>query len=153
MPNLNHDPQHVTDLLGQPLQNGDIVAWGTTWGKSAALCIAVLERIRFIMPDPSGRRTNIEVPQHQAEDYQFVLRPIKSTGDVTRVHAETGASETGSGPDYVPYDSSTIYGRHVDYADYSKWTYKTKTIQHVKNVVKLSLTLEEAVALAYAPNV
>jgi hypothetical protein len=153
LPNLTHDSQNVTDLLGQPLADGDVVAWGTTFAKSAALCVAELVRIRFIAPDPTGRRRNIEVPQLAAEDYQFVLRPIKSTGSTTRRHRDTDAQETGRGPDYVPYThypNSGGYGRHVDYDDPTKWTWKTKTIQHVKNVVKLSLTVKEAEELSYA---
>lgn len=121
MPNLDHDPQNPTDLLDRPIAAGDIVAWGTVWGKSPALCVAKIERIRFIRKDNSYGKA-IEVEQAMATDYQLVLRPIKSTGDVTWVD-KTGQDK---------------YVRQSDVdADPTRYEAKTKTIQHVKNVVLL----------------
>lgn len=137
MPNLQADPQNPTDLLGRPIKVGDVVGWGTTYGKSAALCIATIEKIRFIR---AGYGKNKEVPQAQADGYQLQLRPIQTTGGVSRVHKDTGAGEYLIGPPY---------GRHPDYDIPHMWVFKTKTIHHVKNVVLLGITQEEAEALAH----
>lgn len=118
MPNLEHDPQNPTDLLDNPIAVGDTVAWGTTWGRSPALCIAKIEKIRFIA---KADYKNVEVPQHMADDYQLVLRPIKSTGSITWFKAD--------GEEYREYRDGPIPADQL--------TAKTKTIQHVKNVVKL----------------
>jgi hypothetical protein len=33
VPNLDYDPRNPSDLLGRPIKPGDIVAWGTTYGR------------------------------------------------------------------------------------------------------------------------
>lgn len=122
MPNLSHDPQNPTDLLGRPIKAGDIVAWGTTYGRSAALCVAEIERIRFVHK-PSGNSwdKNVECDQAIADDYQLVLRPIKSTGSVTLIKPDGGEyREWVDGPTPPPGTRG-----------------KAKTVQLVKNVVKL----------------
>jgi hypothetical protein len=122
MPNLDHDPQNPTDLLGRPLAAGDIVAWGTTWGRSAALCVAEVEKIRFIAKDPgSWSGHNVEVPQHLAEDYQLILRPIKSTGSVTLIKPD--------GEEYLEYRDGPTPPPGTKG--------KAKNVKLVKNVVKL----------------
>jgi len=121
MPNLDHDPQNPTDLLGQPIAEGDIVAWGTTFGRSAALCVAEIEKIRFTR---KVNYENAECAQADAEDYQLRLRPIKSTGSVT-------GSKFHHVRDGVSYHEPIIP--------------KGKLITLVKNVVKLS---GQSVALA-----
>jgi hypothetical protein len=79
MPNLDHDPQNPTDLLDRPIAVGDIVAWGTTYGKSPAVAVCRIEKIRFFYkPDPWG--PTIECDQAAALDYQLVVKLIKTTG-------------------------------------------------------------------------
>ena len=125
MPNLEHDPQNPSDLLGHPIAEGDIVAWGTTYGRSPALCVARIEKIRFIRKSGrwNGYNGNKEVPQAQADDYTLRLRPIKSTGRVTFVRKDSGA------PWYVhrdgPFDPE--YGEA-----------KAVTAKLVKNIVRLN---------------
>jgi len=120
MPNLEHDPQNPTDLLDRPIAVGDVVAWGTTWGRSPALCIARIEKIRFIKKARYGG--NEEVPQAQADSYQLSLRPLKSTGDVTWYLKTTGE----------------LYYRHKHgKLPPEELEAKTKIVHHVKNVVKL----------------
>lgn len=124
MPNLAHDAQNPTDLLDHPIAAGDTVAWGTTWGRSPALCIARIEKIRFIKK--SCRETdykNVEVEQQFADDYQLVLRPIKSTGDVTWI-------DTLGEKRYVSTKDQE--------SDPARYEAKLKTIHHVKNIVKVA---------------
>lgn len=125
MPNLEHDPQNPSDLLGQPIAEGDIVAWGTTYGRSPALCVARIEKIRFIRKSGSwnGWNGNKEVPQAHADDYTLSLRPLKSTGDVAWVHKGTGE------PWYVFRDGPI---------DLARVEAKLKSVKHVKNIVKLN---------------
>lgn len=81
MPNLDHDPRNPTDLLGRSIAVGDIVAWGTTWGRSAAVAVCRIEKIRFIKK--ACRETdwkNREVDQSIADDYTLLLDMIKTTG-------------------------------------------------------------------------
>lgn len=125
MPNLDHDPQNPTDLLDRPIKVGDIVAWGTTWGRSPAVAVARIHKIRFIAKD-NGKSwgKNIEVPQKMAEDYQLVLEVIKSTGSVsypTQYHPNGYTRPDGS----------------IGYFEQLSDKPKLKTIQLVKNVVKL----------------
>lgn len=125
MPNLQHDPQNPSDLLGQPIAEGDVVAWGTVWGRSPALCVATIEKIRFIQKPQYGGKS-VEVAQPLANDYQLVLRPIKSTGDVT----------------WIDKLGEKSYVRQADVdADPGRYDAKLKTIQHVKNIVKIDPTL------------
>jgi len=118
MPNLSYDPQNPSDLMDRPIAEGDIVAWGTTYGRSPAVCVARVERIRYFMKNPNGYGKNIDCLRHQADGYQLVLEPIKSTGSVTN----------------SAFKKDPLTG---------KWTHvplskpKTKTIHLVKNVVKL----------------
>jgi hypothetical protein len=122
MPNLDHDPQNPTDLLGRPIDVGDIVAWGTTYGRSAALAVCVIEKIRFIRKE-IGRvyDKNIECDQSIAEDYQLVLRPIKSTGGTTWIKPD--------GEEYREYRDGPVMPPGTKA--------KPKTVHLVKNVVKL----------------
>jgi hypothetical protein len=115
MPNLEHDPQNPTDLLGRPIHEGNIVAWGTTFGKSAALCIAVIEQIRFTREDPtSSWKPPIVCEQKDATDYKLRLVPIKSTGWTTETEWDPVEKK------HVPLPKP-----------------KSKLITHVKNVVLL----------------
>lgn len=126
MPNLQHDPQNPTDLLDQPIAAGDVVAWGTVYGRSPAICVARIEKIRFITKHGKSYGSNVECAQHLAEDYQLVLRPIKSTGDVTWIDSLG--------------EKSWVLQSDVD-ADPDRYTAKTKTIHHVKNIVKIDPSL------------
>lgn len=126
MPNLEHDPQNPTDLLDRPIAPGDIVAWGTTYGKSAALCIARIVRIRFIKTScRETNYTNVEVDQIHADDYQLVLEPLKSTGRVTWIDSQDPTRSSWSIRDEEVKRNPSRYGT------------KKKTIQHVKNVCLL----------------
>ena len=132
MPNLGYDPKNPSDLLGRPVAVGDVVAWGTTAGKSAALCIAQIAKIRFTREVKTGtyptRRK--ECPQSEAEAYTLSLRALKSTGYVTRVNKLTGEERWGSlreGDNPAEFET------------------KLKSIQHVKNIVKLDLRPEDVV--------
>lgn len=81
MPNLDHDPRNPTDLLDRPIAVGDIVAWGTTYGRSAALAVCRIEKIRFVKnPCAETGWKRREVPQHEADDYTLLLDVIKTTG-------------------------------------------------------------------------
>lgn len=90
MPNLKHDPQNPHDLLGRPISEGDIVAWGTTWGRSPALTVAVIDRIRFVDKADNDYGARKEVPRDKAKGYQLILRPLRSTGSATWLLRETG---------------------------------------------------------------
>lgn len=83
MPNLTHDPMNPTDLMDRPIHVGDIVAWGTTYGRSPAVAVARIKKIRFVKnacSDTGWKRR--EVPQHLADDYTLQLEIIRSTGYV-----------------------------------------------------------------------
>jgi hypothetical protein len=123
MPYLDHDPQNPTDLLGRPIAVGDVVAWGTTWGRSPALAVCVIEKIRFIAKE-NGESwgKNIEVDQWLATDYQLMLRPIKSTGDMGYV---------------MPNGDHYYEHKHGPDPEAVGAKAKTKNVQLVKNVVKL----------------
>lgn len=84
------------------------------------MCIAKIERIRFFYRDGLAGK-NVECPQDIAEDYQLVLRPMKSTGDITWIKPD--------GSEYRSWrDGEMPPGTEA----------KLKTIQHVKNVVLLA---------------
>lgn len=136
MPNLDHNPKNPSDLLGRPIHEGDIVGWGTLYGRSPGLAVCVIEKIRFIRKAPPGnwRVVNEECTQAQAEDYQLRLRPLKSTGHVSYIDQATGKSVWS-----IPSG-----------ADPKQFKAKTVTVKLVKNVVKIGLSLEETEALAYA---
>ena len=125
MPNLNYDPQNPTDLLDRPIAEGDVVAWGTTYGRSAALAVCVIEKIRFYRTVNSGAYSTKRVtcPQGAAEGYTLRLRPIKSTGRVTD-------EEYVPGGIIDPETGERKFFRKLDKA-------KSKTVLLVKNVVKL----------------
>lgn len=132
MPNLDHDPQNPTDLLGRPIAEGDVVAWGTTHGRSAALCVAVIDKIRFIQTACLGNGwKNREVPQSMADDYTLRLRPLKSTGSVSTIDKRPGAPRPSG-------STSTRWILDEDIADEpDRYEVKTKSVQLVKNIVKL----------------
>lgn len=117
MPNLDYDPKNPTDLMGRTIADGDIVAWGTTWGRSPAVCVAEIDKILFkrkaIGCGPWGGDKWEECAQQDAEKYQLRLRPIKTTGDMS-------------------YESGHWRGPASD-----QDRPKTKTIHLVQNVVKL----------------
>ncbi len=123
MPNLSSDPQNPSDLLGQPIAVGDIVAWGTTYGRSAAICVAEIVKIRFIRKSGewNSYNGNKEVDQAQADAYTLQLRPIKSTGSVTWLDNATGKELYDWRPDFNPAQAVA----------------KIKSVRHVKNIVKL----------------
>lgn len=114
MPNLQHDAKNPTDLLGRPITNGDIVAWGTTFSRSPAICVARIAKIRFIQKACSENSyKTTEVAQQFADDYQLQLVPIISTGTMGNTKWDPEART------YVPCIP------------------KLKTVHIVKNVVKL----------------
>lgn len=123
MPNLGYDPQNPTDLLGQPIEVGDYVAWGSTWGRSPALGVAVIEKIRFTRDDPRpGRYGKVECPKDQAESYTLRLRPIRTTGWATWMDK--------TGEERWVRESEVLL-------DPERYEAKSKTVQLVKNVVRL----------------
>lgn len=125
MPNLDHDPQNPTDLMDRPIAVGDIVAWGTTYGRSAAIAVCEIEKIRFVQDACAANGwKRREVPQHLADDYTLILRPIKSTGRVS--HSYT----------YHPNGFVDADG-YTHYYEYDKSKAKPKSVQLVKNIVKL----------------
>lgn len=121
MPNLDYDPKNPSDIFDRPIKVGDVVAWGTTWGRSPALCIARIEDIVFTQTHGYGN--NVKCERHEADRYTLRLRPIHSTGDVT----------------WLKEDGSQWYEyREPDYPR-DKLTSKPKTVQVVKNVCLLEL--------------
>lgn len=124
MPNLEHDPQNPSDLLGRPIKPGDIVAWATTIGKSPAMAVARIDSIRWTRQDPFKRK-NVECPQLVAEDYQLRLSLIKTTRlGQSIVNRVTGETRWG-------------WDRLTDDDCRDEWAVKPSLIKLVKNVVKL----------------
>lgn len=128
MPNLEHDPKNPTDLLGRSIAEGDIVAWGTTYGRSPAIAVCRIEKIRFIRKAPPGnwRVVNEECRQDQAEDYQLSLAVLKSTGSVS-------FPEKYHPNGYIDADGNTKYFEQTSDKP------KLKNIKLVKNIVKINL--------------
>lgn len=121
MPNLNYDPKNPTDLEGTPIQEGDKIAWGCTYGRSPALCIGIIEKINFTTRY-GGHGKSYPCAQHEAERYTIRIRPLISTGNITWLD-KTGQDR---------------YVRQSDVdADPGRYEAKTTTILVVKNVVKL----------------
>jgi hypothetical protein len=118
MPNLEYDPQNPSDIFDRPIKVGDIVAWGTTWGRSPALCVARIERINFTREE--GYK-NVKCDQAMAERYTLTLRPIVTTGDIT----------------WIKEDGETHHEYRDGPADPAKVHAKLKTVQVVKNVCLL----------------
>lgn len=140
MPNLNHDAQHPSDILGRPIAEGDIVAWGTNYGRSAALSISKITKIRFTKRENSK---NKEVPQFMAEDYQLYLQPIKTTGgspDMKNKHSGATASQW-TVERWVKEGELDWQGNLVTADD---WEYKSVRVSLVKNIIKLEMTEQEA---------
>lgn len=133
MPNLEKDPRNPTDLLGQPIADGDIVAWGTNFNQSAAICVAVIEKIQFTRPKVPGSSYsgNEKCERHQAEDYYLRLRPLHGTNSVTWIYAPTGQDEWRVRRDPVVPDRRDAPEQYIA---------KTVTVKLVKNVIKLDLT-------------
>lgn len=120
MPNIDYDPQNPADIFDRPIKVGDVVAWGTVFGRSPALCIARIEDIVFTRKE---RYENVKCERHEADRYTLRLRPIQSTGDVTWLKEDGSMWSQYREPDY-PKD---------------KLTSKAKTVQVVKNVCLLEL--------------
>lgn len=140
MPNLQHDPQNPSDLLGRPIAAGDIVAWGTNYGHSAAIAVCKIARIRFTK---SVNYKNKEVPQWQADDYQLYLQIIKSTGGTPRMKNKvTGKFEEDYVINRMVKEGATFW---------DEWEYTTNRVTLVKNVVKLDMTEQEARDAAVDP--
>lgn len=133
MPNLDYDPQNPTDLLDRPIKEGDLVAWGTTYGRSPAVCVARIHKISFRAKDPTGRKSSIEVPQQFAEKYTLQLQPLKSTGMTsmpTKYHPR-GFIDPETGELARHPNGGTKYFETLSDKP------KLKTVHLVKNVVKL----------------
>lgn len=133
IPNLDYDPKDPRDLLGEPVAPGDTVAWGTTYGKSAGLCVAVIEDIVFTKKNPNYTYSNKEYlpcDQHEAERYTLRLRPLKSTGSVTWLHAD--------GSEAYEYRYRDQPGEFERMIQRGQIVAKVKTVLHVKNIVKLA---------------
>lgn len=124
IPNLDYDPNMPTDLLGRRIHEGDIVAWGTTYGKSPALCVAKIEKIRYRRKNLT-RDAMIDTVRGAADEYQLILRPIVSTGDITWYDLQNDRAIT-----YWLKEEERL-------KDPYRYEAKTKIIKHVKNVVKL----------------
>ncbi len=142
MPNLQADPQNPSDLLGQPIANGDVVAWSTAYGQSVALCVAVIEKIKFTRQINYKRK---ECPQSEATGYRLRVRPIASTGSITWVDKradETRPSGLG-GAYYVAQEDLE--------AEPDRYVAKCVTIQRVDNIVRLDGPARDA-ALAKEPS-
>ena len=91
MPNLDHDPQNPTDLMGRPIAPGDTVVWGTTYGRSAAVAVCRIEKIRFVKnPCEETGWKRREVAQQDADDYTLLLDVIKTTG--SKSYSRNGTS-------------------------------------------------------------
>lgn len=138
MPNLDYNIEDpVTDLLGDRIEVGDYVAWGTNLGRSAALCIAHIEKIRFTRPKPGYYGRNEECAQEDAERYTLSLRPVVSTGDVTWVYADVPGNVMVNYDDRIR-DEDNPWGRPPLTKSGRPVHGKVKTVQHVKNVVKMT---------------
>lgn len=132
MPDLGYDPKNPADLLGQPIKPGDIVAWGTNYGRSAAICICVIDKIRFAKDADTGnwRVRTVECERHEATKYTLRLRPLKGTNSPSWIDTSTGDEKWSVSADEI----QRYPGRYKG---------KTVTVQLVKNVVKLNVTEED----------
>lgn len=135
MPNLQHDPQNPCDLLGHSIAVGDVVAWATTFGRSPAMSVSKITKIRFIKK-VGGK--NKEVPQFAAEDYQLYLQPIKTTG----MSHDMQNKRSRAVVNHWVYRSWIKDGQIQ--AGNDEWEPKSSMIQLVKNIVKLNMTEQEA---------
>lgn len=127
MPNLGYDPKNPTDLLDRPIAVGDIVAWGTTYGRSAAVCVAEIVDIVFSRKRPDSYDTFDKCARADAEKYTLRLQPLKSTGSTSipqRYHP---------GGSYIDASGTLRSGYFEALSDKPK----VKTVHLVKNVVKL----------------
>lgn len=122
MPNIDYDPRNPTDLLGRPIAPGDMVAWGTTYGRSPAVCVAQIERINFTQKVPGEYGKYVKCDRSVADRYTLTLQPLKSTGHVNDTEYVSGG--------FIDENGNTSYFRRMAKP-------KLKTVQIVKNVVKL----------------
>jgi len=84
MPNLDYDPHNPADLLDRPLAVNDIIAWATMRHRSPAICVARIDQIKYQKKAPPGYdKVNVGCVRQDAEFYELVIEPIKSTGRVT----------------------------------------------------------------------
>lgn len=134
MPNLDYDPKNPTDLLDRPIKVGDIVAWGTTFGRSAAVCVARIDDILFKHLELGSYDTWEKCDQHEAEKYTLRLAPLKSTGSTTipQKYHPNGYIDPATGQLAVNARSGGI--SHFEQLSDKP---KVKTVHLVKNVVKL----------------
>lgn len=118
-----------TDLLGRRIREGDIVAWGTTFCNAPALCVAKIEKIRYRRKNPQypmiSSKEMIDTVRGAADEYQLILRPIVSTGDITWYDLHNDREIT-----YWLKEEDRL-------KDTYRYEAKLKTIKNVKNVVKL----------------
>lgn len=130
MPNLDHNPKNPCDLLDRPIREGDIVAWGTTYGRSPAVAVCRIDKIRYVR---KVNYKNVECSQWEAEDYTLRLEVLKSTGSVTYndVYEPNGWIDPATGQlARYPNGGISKFRRLSDKP-------KLKTIHLVKNIVKL----------------
>lgn len=133
MPNLDYDPKNPCDLLDRPVAVGDIVAWGTTYGRSPAVCVAQIEDIVFARLKPGAYSDYERCEQKDAEKYTLRLLPLKSTGSTsipTRYHPN-GYNDPYTGQPVLLAD-----GRPSHFEPLSDKP-KVKTVHLVRNIVKL----------------
>lgn len=130
---IGYDPQNPTDLLDRPIAEGDIVAWGTNYGRSPAVCVARIEKISFRADDPSGRKSSIEVPRQFATRYTLQLQPLKSTGgtSIPQRYHPNGYTDPQTG--MLARNANGTISHFEALSDKPK----LKTVHLVKNVVKL----------------
>lgn len=135
MPNLDYDPRNPSDLLGRRVKPGDLVAWGTTYGRSAALCVGRIERFNFTRLKPEYKTRSLSnsgydgysadcyepADQATADRYTITLEPIKSTGSTTFLKDD--------GEEYHEYRDGSPERLNLHA--------KLKTFSHVKNIVLL----------------
>lgn len=133
MPNLGYDPKNPTDLLDRPIAVDDIVAWGTTYGRSPAVCVARIAAINFSRERPGSYREYEPCTQAEADKYTLRLEPLKSTGSTTipqRYHPN-GYIDPETGLQARRADGGLSHFEKLSDKP------KLKTVHLVKNVVKL----------------
>lgn len=147
MPNLDYNPKDPRDLMGEPIAIGDIVAWGTTAGRSAALTVCQIVKIRFTKKVNSR---NKECPQGMAEEYTLLLRPIYGTGYISDdEYVREGIFDAFGQPEYYTNPDGTLRLDSRGKAMQKKhrklpWeSIKPLRVTLVRNVIKLNYTLEE----------
>lgn len=114
------------DLLGRPIQEGDLVARSVSgYGSSPSMTVGRIVSVDFRCknPDPNNwRKVNIKCSQAQADSYTLRIETLVEEGGATFTNVFTGDKRFhGLKPDDFPSD----------------WKGNVSTIKLVKNIVKL----------------